>query len=81
MEGLVVEPDIEWKKSAVSESTSELTSFNNVGVGVVRTGNSLRLKFNPINTSDAGVYTCIATVAVEVINCEQHQHGGYQVAE
>ena len=62
VEGLVVEPVIVWSKSAVSESTSELISFNNISVEPMQTDNTLTLQFNPINTSDAGVYTCTATV-------------------
>ena len=68
VEGLVVEPVIVWSKSAVSGSTPELTSFNIISVEPMQTDNTLTLQFNPINTSDAGVYTCTATVAVEAIN-------------
>ena len=62
VEGLIVQPAIVWTKQAVSVDGD--TALNNISVGAVRTNNTVTLSFNSINTSDAGQYTCTATVNV-----------------
>ena len=66
VEGLIVQPAIVWTKQAVSVDGD--TALNNISVGAVRTNNTVTLSFNSINTSDAGQYTCTATVNVSAIN-------------
>ena len=66
IEGLIVQPAITWTKQAVSVDGD--TALNSISVGAVRTNNTVTLSFNSINTSDAGQYTCTATVNVSAIN-------------
>ena len=51
---LVVQPTIEW----LEPGGSVLSSIN---------GTSLNITLNPVKTSDAGQYTCQATIAVESV--------------
>ena len=66
--GLIVHPEIAWTKQAVSGGGD--TTLNTISLGPVRTNRTLSfpLLFSPINTSDAGQYTCTATVYVDIIN-------------
>ena len=64
--GLIVQPDIVWTKQAVSAGGD--TALNTISVPPVRTNNTVTLTFNPTNTSDAGLYTCTATVNISAIN-------------
>ena len=64
VEGLIVQPAIVWTKLAVDGDTA----LNSISVGAVRTNNTVTLSFNSINTSDAGQYTCTATVNISAIN-------------
>ena len=64
VEGLIVQPDIVWTKRAVSNNGGNST----ISVRAAQTDNTLTLTFNDLNTSDAGKYTCTATVNVSVIN-------------
>ena len=68
VEGLIVSPEVAWTKRAVSDGGD--TTLNTISVGPVYTNSmlSLPLMFSPINTSDAGQYTCTATVNVDIIN-------------
>ena len=63
---LIVQPDIVWTKQAVSAGGD--TALNTISVPPVRTNNTVTLTFNPTNTSDAGQYTCTATVNISAIN-------------
>ena len=63
---LIVQPDIVWTKQAVSAGGD--TALNTISVPPVRTNNTVTLTFNPTNTSDAGQYTCTATVHISAIN-------------
>ena len=63
VERLVVEPVIVWEKFASNES---LTA-NTISVDPVRDGNNSTLFFPSLNTSDAGLYTCRATVTIDSI--------------
>ena len=66
VEGLIVQPAIVWTKQAVGAGGD--TALNSISVGAVRTSNTVTLSFNNLNTSDAGQYTCTATVNVSAIN-------------
>ena len=66
VEGLIIQPAIVWTKQAVGVDGD--TALNSISVGAVRTNNTVTLSINPINTSDAGQYTCTATVNVSAIN-------------
>ena len=66
VEGLIVQPAIVWTKQAVSVDGD--AALNSISVGAVRTDNIVTLTFTPINTSDAGQYTCTATVDITAIN-------------
>ena len=66
VQGLIVQPDIVWTKQAVSAGGD--TALNTISVPPVRTNNTVTLTFNPTNTSDAGEYTCAATVNISAIN-------------
>ena len=66
VDGLIVHPAIEWTKQAVGIGGN--TALNSISSGAVRTNNTVTLSFNPINTSDAGQYTCTATVDISAIN-------------
>ena len=66
VEGLIVQPAIVWTKQAVSVDGD--TALNSISVGAMRTNNIATIYFNPINTSDAGQYTCTATVDISAIN-------------
>ena len=66
VDGLIVHPDIEWIKQTVSAGGD--TALNTINVPPVRTNNTVTLTFNPTNTSDAGQYTCTATVDISAIN-------------
>ena len=66
VDGLIVQPVIVWAKQAVSVDGD--AALNSISVGAMRTGNTVTLTFNPTNTSDAGQYTCTATVDITAIN-------------
>ena len=66
VDGLIIQPAIVWTKQAVSAGGN--TALNNISVGAMRTDNTVTLTFNPTNTSDAGQYTCTATVDITAIN-------------
>ena len=66
VQGLIVQPGIVWTKQAVSAGGD--TALNTISVPPVRTNNTVTLTFNPTNTSDAGQYTCTATVDISAIN-------------
>ena len=61
---LIVSPVIEWSKESVSFSGEE----NDITVYPLRYKDQLSLKFQFLNTSDAGEYTCDATVTVTEIS-------------
>ena len=66
MEGLTVQPDIEWVDSGGSAITS---GVNDVAVGsVMRSGveSTLDLEFSPLHTSHGGQYTCRAIISIGV---------------
>ena len=63
---LIVHPAIVWTKQSVGAGGD--TALNSISVGAVRTNNTVTLSFNNLNTSDAGQYTCTATVNVSAIN-------------
>ena len=67
---LVVQPDIVWTKQAVIAGSD--TALNTISVPLViydnNTVSTVTLTFNPTNTSDAGQYTCTATVNISAIN-------------
>ena len=58
MERLIVDPEIDWEKYASSESVSA----NNISVVPSRVGNNSTLNFTSLKSSDAGEYTCQASV-------------------
>ena len=64
MDRLIVSPEIEWMKEAVSFISEE----NDISIYPVGYGDQLSLKFEFLNTSDAGKYTCEATVTISEIN-------------
>ena len=66
VQGLIVQPDIVWTKQAVSAGGD--TALKTISVPPLRTNNTVTLTFNPTNTSDAGQYTCTATVNISAIN-------------
>ena len=59
---LIVSPVIEWSKESV------LGEENDISVYPMRYKDQLSLEFEILNTSDAGEYTCDATVTVSEIN-------------
>ena len=61
---LVVQPLIVWEKYASNESVSA----NNISVEPSRDGNNSTLSFLSLRTSDAGLYTCRATLVIDSIN-------------
>ena len=61
---LIVSPAIEWSKQSVSFSGEE----NDISVYPNRYEDQLSLEFKFLNTSDAGEYTCDATVTVTEIS-------------
>ena len=67
VEGLTVQPDVEW----VDSGGSVVTSVNDVTVGsVMRSSNvsTLVLEFNPLHTLHGGQYTCKATINIQSID-------------
>ena len=64
LDRLIVSPDIEWKK----ESLSFLDGENNISVYPIRYEDQLFLEFEFLSTSDAGMYTCEATVTISEIS-------------
>ena len=66
IEGLIVQPNIAWTKQSVSYNDD--IALNSISVEAVRTNNTVILSFDSINTSDAGQYTCTATVDISAIN-------------
>ena len=66
VDGLIVQPNIVWTKQAVGGDGD--TALNSISVEAVRTDSTVTLFFTPINTSDAGQYTCTATVDISAIN-------------
>ena len=66
VEGLTVQPDVEW----VDSGGSVVTSVNDVTVGsVMRSSNvsTLGLEFSSLHTSHGGQYTCRATINIQLI--------------
>ena len=61
---LVVQPLIVWEKYG----TNETNSTNSISVDQSRDGNNSTLYFLSLNTSDAGLYTCRATVTIDSID-------------
>ena len=61
---LIVSPEIEWKKEAVSFISEE----NNISIYPTHYENQLFLEFEFLDTSDAGKYICEATVTISEIN-------------
>ena len=61
---LIVPPVIEWSKQSVSFSGEE----NDISVYPKRYEDQLSLEFKFLNTSDAGEYTCDATITVTEIS-------------
>ena len=66
---LIVEPDIIWTKEALSDDSSlSDDKSTTISVASVRNGNVLSLSFTSLNTSDAAIYTCTATLDITQIN-------------
>jgi hypothetical protein len=69
---LIVRPEVVWEKygGIVSLSNGQLntTSVPSVQTNISDTTTSLTLSFGSLNTSDAGMYTCRATVNITQIN-------------
>ena len=61
---LVVQPEIIWEKYAGSESASS----NAISGDPYHNGNNSTLSFPSLHTSDAGLYTCRATLTIDSIN-------------
>ena len=61
---LIVSPGIEWIKKAVSFIFKE----NDISVYPIRYEDQLLLEFEFLNTSDAGKYTCEATITISNIS-------------
>ena len=61
---LIIQPVIVWEKF----SSNELLSVNNIRVGPSRNGNNSTLSFPSLHTSDAGLYTCTATITIGSID-------------
>ena len=59
---LIVSPAIEWSKESV------IGEENDISVYPIRYKDQLSLEFEVLNTSDAGEYTCNATVTVTEIS-------------
>ena len=64
MDRLIVSPQIEWTKEAVSFISEE----NNISIYPTHYENQLFLEFEVLDTSDAGKYICEATVTISQIN-------------
>ena len=68
VEGLTVQPDVEWMDSGGS---AIMNGVNNVTVGnVSRSGreSTLDLEFSPLQTFHGGQYTCRAIIDIQSIN-------------
>ena len=63
VDGLIVQPEIDWEKLAGSESDLA----NSISVVPSRLGNTLTLSYDPVKSSDAGRYTCRAAITNESI--------------
>ena len=61
---LIVSPAIKWSKKAVSF----ISAKNYISVYPIRYEDQLFLEFEFLNTSDAGKYTCEATVTISEIS-------------
>ena len=67
VEGLTVQPDVEWVDSG---GNTVMSGVNDVTVGsVMRNGreSTLGLQFSPLHTSHGGQYTCGATINIQSI--------------
>ena len=64
MDRLIVSPEIEWTKEAVSFISEE----NSISIYPIHYENQLFLEFDVLDTSDAGKYTCEATVIISDIS-------------
>ena len=67
LEGLTVDPDVEWMDSGGS---AVMSGVNDIAVdNLIRTGteSTLGLEFSPLHTSHGGQYTCRATINIPSI--------------
>ena len=64
VERLIVSPAIEWSKETISFVSEE----NDISVYPIRYEDQLFLEFEFLDTSDAGKYTCEATVTISEIS-------------
>ena len=65
VEGLTVQPDVEWLDSG---GGAVMSGVNNITVGNVMRNGSLGLEFSPLHTSHGGQYTCRATINIPSID-------------
>ena len=65
VEGLTVQPDVEWVDSGGNAVPS---GVNDVTVGNVTISGTLEMEFSPLHTSHGGMYTCIASINIQSID-------------
>ena len=70
---LIVPPEIEWVKLASSKSVPA----NDISVEPLRDENNSTLRFTSLNSSDAGQYTCRASVSNESLDVLESPVTGY----
>ena len=69
VEGLTVQPDVEWLDSGGSAVRSGVNNNIITVDNVMRNGSesTLGLEFSSLHTSDGGQYTCRATINIQLI--------------
>ena len=68
VEGLTVQPDVEWLDSVGSAVTSGMNDVTIGNVMINSRESTIGLKFSTLRTSHGGQYTCRATINVPLMN-------------